>query len=692
MLSSDHVKRQKKICDKILALVGTVSFLVLFGLLIIYSQHQSNNFVKQKKEYGQKLTTTAIYGLRSVMLTGSASVAATYAENLKLVPEVIHFEILRIDGTEAFRDNSTIDAVNFKRGSELFPYRKAKKELSVISPQNKHLKKMLATHQTVTFQSSNSPDDKHFMEFLTPIISIPQCQRCHGHETELLGLVYVQISLDSELAVIKSSRNKAIVISIVALITILFLTNFYLRKGIEKPLNEVCQTITKIEKGDLTQRIPLLEGSELWNMANSFNQMVTNLSDSYSRLDRSRVRIETIMDNVGEGIITTNMKGKIESVNPAICHIFGYEKEELLHKNIKILIPSPTKQIHDKLIAKYVHWHSNNVDNNVLHGVQGELFFEKEVVGEKKGGEHFPIELTITHVRSGDFVQFIATIRDITHKKESENQLRQYAEKLEHMVEDRTKQLIHAERLATLGTFSAGIAHEINNPNSFIFGNIQFLNKFWDVAKPIVQKNSHEDKSGRISNFIEEIEPTLHGILDGSKRISKIVDSLKTYSKGGMEMDKVECLVIDPLQDAKTLLRHRIKPDYSIQFDIPDDLIMYCDRQQITQVFVNLLNNSIDAFNNIDSNDNLKIRIAAKLKDKHIWIWVRDNGPGIPESQLGRIFDPFFTTKGKTKGTGLGLSIVEGIIEDHRGQITVTKSKYSWVKTEFTIILPSLNI
>ncbi|MBF0160940.1 MAG: GHKL domain-containing protein [Magnetococcales bacterium] len=258
---------------------------------------------------------------------------------------------------------------------------------------------------------------------------------------------------------------------------------------------------------------------------------------------------------------------------------------------------------------------------------------------------------------------------------------------LEKTVRERTTQLLHAERLATLGTFAAGMAHEINNPNSFIRGNVQYLQSFWEMAQPILKRHAAEDPSGRVLRFMDEIPETLKDILDGSQRIETIVDSLKKYSKGGMEADRVICRLSEPMHDALHLLEHVIKKSQVIiENHIPPELTLYCDRQQMCQVFVNLINNALDALESWPTPPK-KIRIWGERLDNHLWIHVANNGPSIPEEAIGKLFDPFFTTKGKTKGTGLGLAIVQGIIEDHRGQITIYSAPDS--DTEVLIILPA---
>ncbi|MBF0433996.1 MAG: GHKL domain-containing protein [Magnetococcales bacterium] len=267
--------------------------------------------------------------------------------------------------------------------------------------------------------------------------------------------------------------------------------------------------------------------------------------------------------------------------------------------------------------------------------------------------------------------------------------LKKHSSELEEMVKARSKQLVHAERLATLGTFSAGMAHEINNPNSFILGNIDFLKQYWGIARPILHEYQKQDSTGRVGFFIDEVEETLEGMRDGCLRISKIVDSLKGYSRGGMEADKIECRLIEPVVDAQYLLHHRLKKGFTLTLDVPNDLLLVCDRQQISQVFVNLFNNAMDALDTMGDNYDKQIKVTAITLDNHIWIRITDNGPGIPEEAEGRIFDPFYTSKGKTKGTGLGLSIVQGIVEDHAGQITVFSTASRTEGAEFLIILPN---
>jgi len=264
-------------------------------------------------------------------------------------------------------------------------------------------------------------------------------------------------------------------------------------------------------------------------------------------------------------------------------------------------------------------------------------------------------------------------------------ELKMYRDKLEQMVKERTEQLIHADRLATMGTFSAGVAHEINNPTTFIRGNVQTLKLFWNRAKPILKKHHADDHTGQVETMLDEVEDIFESILTGGDRISTIVKSLKDYARGGtasVNTKKERCPIKMPIEDAVTLLKNRSEAKVTIETSVEDNVDIMADAQKLSQVFVNLLNNAIDAF---DSNGG-KIVIRAKQAGFKAEIKVIDNGSGMSEDIKRQIFTPFFTTKDKGDGTGLGMAIIESIICEHNGTISVESKPGKG--TEFTITLP----
>ena len=263
--------------------------------------------------------------------------------------------------------------------------------------------------------------------------------------------------------------------------------------------------------------------------------------------------------------------------------------------------------------------------------------------------------------------------------------LRSYTTRLEQMVEDRTQQLIQADRLATLGTFSAAVVHEVNNPLSYIISNAKLIKHFWISFKPIIEKCVNEINEDTIDDLADEIidvDEWLKDLIDGGNRISRLVNSLKTYSRQS-ETFKEKIPLINIINDAINLVGHKLKfCSVHIEININSEIFIYCDRQKMSQVFVNLINNSCDAI----KEPNGHISINATLVDEQIEIKIKDSGPGISYETADKIFNPFFTTKSRNQGTGLGLFIVNNIIKEHKGQISLLS--FNDEGAGFKILLP----
>lgn len=268
-----------------------------------------------------------------------------------------------------------------------------------------------------------------------------------------------------------------------------------------------------------------------------------------------------------------------------------------------------------------------------------------------------------------------------------DQRLRRYANDMEQLAESRAKQLAHADRMSTLGLLSAGVAHEINNPATFISGNLQTLRRFWKDLEPMVQATMPTENAGRDKlEFISAETPrVLNGIRDGVERITKIVKSLKSYARQERG-SKRQCDVKQCIDNAIEISRFQVKKrGLKIERSLPDvPLPVFADAQQLEQVFVNLMVNASDAMEGCASPS---LRIDASADAGLIKIGVEDRGPGIPAEILERIWQPFFTTKEAGKGTGLGLAICRDIIEEHEGRLLVDRSDKEG--TRFVIELPT---
>lgn len=260
-------------------------------------------------------------------------------------------------------------------------------------------------------------------------------------------------------------------------------------------------------------------------------------------------------------------------------------------------------------------------------------------------------------------------------------------------------QLIQSEKMSSLGQLVAGVAHEINNPVSFISGNIEYVRQYsTDLLKLIESyQQVYPDHSDEIITVLEDIDldfiikdlPNLvNSIQSGADRIHKIVLSLRNFSRlDESELKKVD--IHEGIENSLILLNHRLNPKIEVIKNYGNLPKIECYVAALNQVFMAILTNAIEAIEetNIENGRNPRIMINTEMNDNdHIRIKIRDNGHGIPDQIQERIFDPFFTTKPVGKGTGLSLAIAYQIIQKHQAEIQVNSSENNG--TEFIIILP----
>ena len=231
-------------------------------------------------------------------------------------------------------------------------------------------------------------------------------------------------------------------------------------------------------------------------------------------------------------------------------------------------------------------------------------------------------------------------------------------------LERRQDQLIQAEKLSSLGTLTAGVAHQLNNPLNNISTSCQIaIDEFTSGDEKIQQQ-------------------MLHNIEQETLRARDVVKNLLEFART-QEFAPQQAALAEVVHKSILLAKSQIRPDIGMTVDIPADLVLPMDVQRMQEVFINLIINATQA---IDRQGQITIRAALDVATGEVVIEIQDNGQGIPEKNLARIFDPFFTTKEVGVGTGLGLSVVYGIVQQHRGSIAV-QSK-AGQGTSFFIRLP----
>jgi len=258
------------------------------------------------------------------------------------------------------------------------------------------------------------------------------------------------------------------------------------------------------------------------------------------------------------------------------------------------------------------------------------------------------------------------------------------------------EQLIQAEKMASLGQLTAGVAHEINNPINFVSANIQplkddmtdvldMISRYDQVIREKGLNNNFEEieeykKEAQLDTIIKEIHDLLRGMEEGAKRTSEIVRGLRNFSRMDQnEFHKAD--INECLESTLTLLHNSYKNRILIVREYGNIPEVDCFPGQINQVFMNILSNAIQAIPKEGT-----ITVKTGLEDESVIVEIRDSGAGMTDEVKARIFDPFFTTKDVGKGTGLGLSISYGIIKKHNGEIRVFSKPGDG--TEFQITIP----
>lgn len=256
--------------------------------------------------------------------------------------------------------------------------------------------------------------------------------------------------------------------------------------------------------------------------------------------------------------------------------------------------------------------------------------------------------------------------------------------------------LVHQEKMSSLGRLVAGIAHELNNPINFVYGNVDFLGQYMedllalvklidDSALPPNLRAKFDDMKEQIEYefLVDDSRKLIRSIRSGAERTAEIVQDLKTFSRGGSgELQEAD--IAAGIETTLNLIAPLLKNRIEVRRHIPDSLPkLFCNAGHINQVFMNILTNAAQA---IDGEGTIDVTIDTVDDGKAVRVTITDSGPGIRPDVMEKITDPFFTTKEVGEGTGLGLWISENIVRAHEGQLLWTSELGKGAS--FTVILP----
>jgi two-component system, LuxR family, sensor kinase FixL len=355
--------------------------------------------------------------------------------------------------------------------------------------------------------------------------------------------------------------------------------------------------------------------------------------------------LQSILDTVPEAMIVIDDKGLMHSFSSAAERMFGYSAGEVIGKNVKILMPSPYRENHDAYLDRYK-----------ATGEKRIIGIGRLVVGSRKDGSTFPLELAVGEMKSGNQRFFTGFIRDLTETQKTEKRLQELQ-----------SELVHISRLTAMGEMASTLAHELNQPLSAISNYIK-------GSLRLLEAGTNERPS--------QVIGAMEAASDQAVRAGQIIRRLRDFVSRGESEQTVES-VAKLVEEAAALALVGVKDQnvrVQYRFDSSADLVL-ADKVQVQQVLVNLIRNAIEAMSEAP---NRELTIATELTGENtLTVSVTDTGHGITPEVKEQLFQPFVTTK--RHGMGVGLSISRTIIEAHGGKIWIDDNPAGGTIFRFTL-------
>ena len=395
------------------------------------------------------------------------------------------------------------------------------------------------------------------------------------------------------------------------------------------------------------QNTVCLQTEELLKTNEHLQKKLQELACSKRELLDGEAKLNSIFNAAVEGIITINDSGLIESVNASVTTIFGYDKGEMIGQNIKMLLPSPQGEGHNNFLIEYIKSNKFEIVGNV-----------RELLGQHKSGKLVPIDLSVAEFEIDGKRYFTGLFRDVTERK-----LKEQRDK-EHLAE-----LAHVTRLGLMGEMASGIAHEVNQPLTAIANYTQVcLNLISSSAETSIQLTETLQKTHQQALKAGQI---IHRMRDfvRSRKIQRTAVDINELVQTAMALCEAECKQMQ--------IYHKTE----LSLDLPQ---VYVDYVQIEQVLLNLMRNSIEALQTEPEKKCKQLIVQTYLNDSNqTEVRVKDNGPGLDETQQSNVLKPFYTTK--EFGMGMGLSISRSIVEAHNGLLRFNSKKGKGSTFYFTL-------
>ncbi|MDT8317271.1 MAG: PAS domain S-box protein [bacterium] len=420
------------------------------------------------------------------------------------------------------------------------------------------------------------------------------------------------------------------------IVIIMGLLSLVIGKRVSLPVMKMEAMARRVGRGDFDVEMDVRSRDELGSLANSFNEMTRNLRETTTSVDKlsrevserrkAEEKLRSILVAAGDGIIVASADSRIVIVNEDLCNTFGYLEEELVGRDVEMLMPEKYRKAHGDGMKRYLE-----------SGAAKVLGTRIEIEGLRKDGSVFPIEIRIEETGEAEREKkvFVAAIRDISDRKQNEEKLKRYASNLEES--NRVKDL-----------FTDIMRHDLMNPAGVIMNSAEIL---------------YEEEDSESKRDI------IRMIIDNSSQCVELIENASIYARIE-HLDELEKNPIDLTALLKDIIRNFAfnlqEKDMTIIFDSGGECVANMNKM-ISEVFSNLISNAIKY-----GNKKSRIEINMSSDEGYLLLSVKDRGEGVPDGAKEKIFERF-ERAGVTdiKGTGLGLAIAKRIVDLHKGRIWV---------------------
>ena len=385
----------KSLGTRLALIVSAILFALMIGAGMWIERELQKIIYQEEITQAETHAKTLLASLQTLMLNGQGTLAREWLDRMRQEADVEDIRVLRRNGQEAFTDLETVTSVNTFLNFPRFDRKPAPPHQEVhIEP--------LIFNQALQGRIAFDLGQAHEMTVMLPIHADTECLACHGYdESNLRGVMKLSLSTRERERRAQEMRVGLWLILTTLVATLSFALFVALKISVLRPIFMLRDAIMRVAQGDRTASLPVKWKDELGEVANVFNHM-------QDELQASETRIRSVMDRILEGIIIIDRQGVIETVNPAAEQIFGYSSDEMIGKNVSMLMPEPYASMHNMYVSSYVKTGKASIIGKR----------SRELIAVKKDGSTFPMELSVSEMRIGEDVFFIGSTRDISERKE----------------------------------------------------------------------------------------------------------------------------------------------------------------------------------------------------------------------------------------------------------------------------------